>query len=483
MALLSLNSQKDIAVAYIITAYGLEKMDPTAALGGLDNTFIGAEFEVLTSGVKTGTVTDMAATGTETNQRSLGIGIKFDAETLGKKFPFLRFLVMSLFGKLEQYYGIHDLGLDKGQIGALTKPSDSEADASSPIEEFSKKGVLCCWSSCSEPVAKSGEAMPVMTDEFLKFRDNMPLLLSSGRASKALKDKRTPLLIEACSPNPNISKHYPVGVALWYPTVGDCSTTDTMAVSAFSSIATTSLMSQAVPFLDIRIMSNQTAHGGSKRAPGSRPFSLERFLSLAPPKIKPKPPATNNSAPAGSAAPAAATKNKEAAPPATKPAAKGTAGEFVVDAGMESFLSPQIMGNPLDIKSGGDPFKSFLSIMSFSCNVRGIGGFSAEKTAILKLMLHDKSKMNLVAPLISADGYGTIRLGIEYGWSHPGSMTQVIQNPAAKLVDSMKTRETYQVVSSGFNIEESQVSIDLNLSLLNTNAVFELDITESVDNF
>ena len=137
-------------------------------------------------------------------------------------------------------------------------------------------------------------------------------------------------------------------------------------------------------------------------------------------------------------------------------------------AGMELFTSPQTLVNA-DINSkdsagdpafgglgGGvlNPFRPLATLESFKVSIEGTGQeFIAHKTAILTFMLHDRSRMRDIAPILAADLFGIMSLVVEYGWSHPDSDLSSA-NPLGQLIGAMRFRGSFNVVSSNFQIQE-----------------------------
>jgi hypothetical protein len=167
---------------------------------------------------------------------------------------------------------------------------------------------------------------------------------------------------------------------------------------------------------------------------------------------------------------------------------------------MEIFTSPATLTNAdryfnLNEKSlltseAGDPFRPFLSIEKFKINIVGSGiGLFSFKTGELSLVLHDKSKMKDVGPLVSPRQNGGARFVITYGWSHPDGLgkygnikgsraADADSNRFGELIDAMRVTETFQIYTSNYSFnEDGSVNIDVRLGLMGAENVDKIDIT------
>ena len=157
-------------------------------------------------------------------------------------------------------------------------------------------------------------------------------------------------------------------------------------------------------------------------------------------------------------------------------------------ASMEIFTSPQTLVNatPERIKydentNAGrhvDIFRPFMSIESLSLSVTPSGaGLIAFKNGNMKLKLFDRGNLSKIAPLIAPSRFGLVKFDIEYGWAHPaGDLTSrpsdAQDDRIGQLIDSMRVKESYQVINSNFTFEaDGSVSIDLKLSMLGGNTL------------
>ena len=114
-----------------------------------------------------------------------------------------------------------------------------------------------------------------------------------------------------------------------------------------------------------------------------------------------------------------------------------------------------------------EPIAPFLTLESLSVSISGLGqGLFASKRASLSLILHDRSRLSDVAPLVSTESFGKIQMLIEYGWTHPdGGINS--KNPIGQFLDSLRDVGVFNVVSSNFSFgSDNTVKITVELAAL-----------------
>jgi len=136
--------------------------------------------------------------------------------------------------------------------------------------------------------------------------------------------------------------------------------------------------------------------------------------------------------------------------------------------GMELFTSPQTLVNAdpdnselSRVSPVIDKFRPFMSIEEFEVQVVPTTGVMSYKTATMKIILHDRSRLSEIAEFIKPDmtGFHNIEMLIEYGWSHPD-----LQSPYGKFLNSMRKKEKYSIRNHKARItNDGQVEIELEL--------------------
>ncbi|HAI39666.1 MAG TPA: hypothetical protein DCM40_16950, partial [Maribacter sp.] len=125
----------------------------------------------------------------------------------------------------------------------------------------------------------------------------------------------------------------------------------------------------------------------------------------------------------------------------------------------------ELLGGNIEDDPILEPIMPFLSLESLTVSITGAGyGIMASKKASLKLVLHDRSRLRDLAPLVSPSQFSTTRILIEYGWNHPeggpGS-----DNVIGKYLNSLKERSVFQVTKCDYDFSDgSAVSINVGLA-------------------
>lgn len=232
---------------------------------------------------------------------------------------------------------------------------------------------------------------------------------------------------------------------------------DTGLAEVFFNFVPTTEISRAVPYLDIGLISpvvstNQVDPAGSKPA----------VVSLAS--------ALGYTAPGGDTAINLLFDG---------PDARETGDlETKIKTGMELFTSPATLTaasrfvEPDDLAvglAGGpsgplDPFRPPATLQSVSFTTVPTTGLIPYKTAQMKIVVHDRSRLSELAPFISPALYSRNHIYMEYGWSHPDD--DIEANPVGYLINSLRVIEKYTIVNSSFSLDASgDISVDVTLSM------------------
>jgi len=246
---------------------------------------------------------------------------------------------------------------------------------------------------------------------------------------------------------------------------------DTDIASLFMNSLYTLAISQAIPFLDVKLITSigPEDSDGFTRAP---PMSLGMFLGV-------------NSDSNKALDPMKAKFNRDN----TEAMAKEGVNLGIVG-GMDLFTTPQTLvnnaGSRYDPAVGGrvDVFRPFLSVESLSINDTFSGnGTISYKSADMRIVLHDKGRLREVAEFVAPRRDDGIKFEITYGWSHPDG--SLFSRPAdadstsriGALIDAMRVTETYTVVNSQFDIQaDGTVNIDCTLAMDGTAGITSHDV-------
>lgn len=118
-----------------------------------------------------------------------------------------------------------------------------------------------------------------------------------------------------------------------------------------------------------------------------------------------------------------------------------------------------------------DPTQPFLTIDKFDIDVAPSAGLMSFKNATMSITLHDKSRLQDIAPLIKPDLFGAFgsEILVEYGYRHMDAINKSegqIVNPIGEFINSSVVAEKYLIKSSNISLDMAgQVKINLGLSL------------------
>ena len=154
------------------------------------------------------------------------------------------------------------------------------------------------------------------------------------------------------------------------------------------------------------------------------------------------------------------------------------------------FMSPQTLVNADTVFAGGsddfrgdqrksnkrnttviDKMRPFMTIESFDVDVKPTRGLLSYKSGQLNLILHDRSRMEDIAPFIKPDLFGAFgsEILLEYGWSHPDGTS-----PYGAFLNKMRSREKYMIVNSTINMTQNgEAKISLQIAMLGSTQILK----------
>lgn len=145
-------------------------------------------------------------------------------------------------------------------------------------------------------------------------------------------------------------------------------------------------------------------------------------------------------------------------------------------AGMEIFCLPQTIAASNDflrstsqIAERGfpvlDPLVPLLTLESANIQQIGINGSLYAQTKVdLKLVLHDRSRLGDIEPLVSPEIFPNTSFQITYGWSHPDT-NKMSGNIFAKMINAMKVTQSFLLNSVSLSARDAS-SMSINLTLI-----------------
>ena len=141
------------------------------------------------------------------------------------------------------------------------------------------------------------------------------------------------------------------------------------------------------------------------------------------------------------------------------------------NAGIELFQAPQTLnnlgnaGNP-DGDGILNPSAPLASLERLTIDIVGLGlATLANKTASMELVLHDRSRLPLIAPIVGASSYAGTYVVIEYGWMHPQASGNIVGNVYADFLNSLRSKSAFNIQVADLSVlEDGQVRVSLRLA-------------------
>jgi len=154
---------------------------------------------------------------------------------------------------------------------------------------------------------------------------------------------------------------------------------------------------------------------------------------------------------------------------------------------MSIFTSPQTMANgninkgvnadnifknytTSDKNSIGDqrflePIVPLLTLNSFQVTIAGMGyGMVSSRKGSMSLVLHDRSRLQDFAPLISLNQLSGTSIRVEFGWSHPDGNPLTSKNEIGKFLNAMRDVQFYNLLGSNLSFQNNSVNIEVQLA-------------------
>lgn len=117
-----------------------------------------------------------------------------------------------------------------------------------------------------------------------------------------------------------------------------------------------------------------------------------------------------------------------------------------------------------------EPFAPMLTLQNLNVGITGGGfGLTSSKRATMSLVLHDRSRMKDVAPLISVNQLMNTIVKIEFGWSHPEGDFNAQQggiNQIGYFLNALRDVSFYTLNSSDIRFEGSTANINVKMTAL-----------------
>lgn len=139
--------------------------------------------------------------------------------------------------------------------------------------------------------------------------------------------------------------------------------------------------------------------------------------------------------------------------------------------GIELFQSPQTLNNIGQAHGQGadgplNPTAPLASLQRLTVDISGLGlATLCNKTASMEFILHDRTQMKLIAPIIGASSFAGTHVEIEYGWMHPQASITSAGNVYANFLNSLRSKSLFNIQVADISIlEDGQVRVNLKLA-------------------
>ena len=256
-------------------------------------------------------------------------------------------------------------------------------------------------------------------------------------------------------------------------------TRDADATSLFCNAVPTLEMSRCVPFVNIIFVT--IGKGAADGAPSE--FGMMRFLGMTSGKE-----GTGDKIGLSSAMIAGITAGDDEIAGALDAVYEGLSSAenplpTIFANGMEMFTSTQTYINA-DIGQGYyggsyvvDRYRPLMSLESISITVTGLDNMMyARERAVLKILVHDRSRLQDVAPIIAADKMAMTHVVMEVGWAHPeggdGST-----NEYGRFLNEMRQKKLYNIASTTMSIRpDGQVSVTVTMAARGQDAMITVPV-------
>lgn len=228
-------------------------------------------------------------------------------------------------------------------------------------------------------------------------------------------------------------------------------------VAMFANLIPTIELSKCVPYLRINFIQAVTP-----TAEGQMPFlTLESFLGAARAK-------SSDVTQTGGYNAGIAGIFSPASPPGS------TVGNY--QTGMELFLAPQTLVNPSINQSSAyranrgirvlDPMQPLMSLENINIDVSAVSQnlMQTQQKIDLSLILHDRSRVAEISPLVSPTVFPTISVVIEWGWSHPDT-NPFSPNVYARFLNGLRSKQVYSIFTASLSNRDA-TSLNVKVQLI-----------------
>ena len=137
-----------------------------------------------------------------------------------------------------------------------------------------------------------------------------------------------------------------------------------------------------------------------------------------------------------------------------------------------------------------DITRPFMTIKSFSIDVAPTQGLMSFKTGKISLVIHDRTRIQDIAPFVKPDMFGSYgsEIVVEYGWANIDAINEdeKDKNYLGDFLNQSRVVEKYIITNSSFSMDNNgQVNVDLSIAARGPidirNVVFKTDALEAMN--
>ena len=137
-----------------------------------------------------------------------------------------------------------------------------------------------------------------------------------------------------------------------------------------------------------------------------------------------------------------------------------------------------------------DITRPFMTIKSFSIDVAPTQGLMSFKTGKISLVIHDRTRIQDIAPFVKPDMFGSYgsEIVVEYGWANIDAINEdeKDKNYLGDFLNQSRVVEKYIITNSSFSMDNNgQVNVDLSIAARGPidirNVVFKTDALEGMN--
>ena len=141
-----------------------------------------------------------------------------------------------------------------------------------------------------------------------------------------------------------------------------------------------------------------------------------------------------------------------------------TSSQMMSNANINKDVNAEIFNKSIYGQKVLEPIAPMLSLSSLSIDISGMGvALFSSKVGSMSIKLHDRSRLADISHLVAANQFGSTKMVIEFGWSHPDG-GPLSNNIIGQYLNCLRDRGIYTVKASSFSFNDSN-TVDITIGL------------------